>query len=472
MRKQSNATCLILLIVILSACSTETPASPSTTLTPAPASTLAATLTSTPVSISTLETPAPLSNDILSAIPDAAPTPFGGSGRILFVSCDYETVTVDGATFERTDGDSCEIYSMNSDGSERINLTNNDVWDGDPAPSPDGTKIAYVSNLENDNAEIIVMNSDGSGKSQLTDSRDWNSEPAWSPDGNQLVFVTLRRREFSEIKIMNVDGSGQTIIAESELASEGHYLSPNWSPLGTQIAYVREGFQGMECQGCSEIFVMNVDGSNPTQITHNSWSQNPVWSPDGTRIAYETYLRPRDIGILAINLNDSSSTELVNTEGWDAHPSWSPDGKAIAFLSDRGQSTIGEFDIYVIGTNGSGLKRLTANQNPSSPVWSRVPLHLLVQHSDCSSGWTRLKVGDQAMVSQTTTTPNRVRAGPGTTEAVVAQLHPGTVMKVIEGPVCADGLIFWRVENQAIPGGTGWTAEGDGAEYWMEPYVQ
>jgi hypothetical protein len=44
-------------------------------------------------------------------------------------------------------------------------------------------------------------------------------------------------------------------------------------------------------------------------------------------------------------------------------------------------------------------------------------------------------------------------------------------MKVIEGPVCADGLIFWKVENNSIPDGTGWTAEGDGAEYWLEPYV-
>ena len=469
MEKQPNVTwILIVLILISSACSSEAPVSPSSTPAPAPTSTLAPALTSTTVSASTPGTPAPRSADI----PSASPTPFGGSGRILFMSCGYETVSENGVSFQRTDNDTCEIYSMNADGSDRINLTNNEVWDADPAPSPDGTKIAYVSNLGNDNAEILVMNPDGSGKSQLTDNRDWDSEPAWSPDGTQLVFVTLRSREFSQIKIMNVDGTGQTVLAESEVASEGYYLSPNWSPLGTQIAYVREGFQGMECQGCSEIFVMNVDGSNSTQITHtNSWSQNPVWSPDGTRIAYETYLRPRDIGILAINLDGSGSNELVNTEGWDAHPSWSPDGKAMAFLSDRGQSTIGEFDIYVIGTNGKGLKRLSDNRNSSSPVWARVPLHTLVQHPDCTSGWTRLKASDQARVSPATTTPNRVRAGPSQSDDLIATIHPGTVVKLIEGPVCTDGLIFWNVENETIPGGVGWTAEGDGVEYWLEPYV-
>jgi hypothetical protein len=42
---------------------------------------------------------------------------------------------------------------------------------------------------------------------------------------------------------------------------------------------------------------------------------------------------------------------------------------------------------------------------------------------------------------------------------------------VLEGPICADGLIFWKVENELIPGGAGWTAEGNGKEYWLEPYT-
>jgi hypothetical protein len=45
------------------------------------------------------------------------------------------------------------------------------------------------------------------------------------------------------------------------------------------------------------------------------------------------------------------------------------------------------------------------------------------------------------------------------------------VVKVIKGPICADGLIFWKLENDSIPSGVGWTAEGDGQEYWLEPYT-
>jgi hypothetical protein len=67
--------------------------------------------------------------------------------------------------------------------------------------------------------------------------------------------------------------------------------------------------------------------------------------------------------------------------------------------------------------------------------------------------------------------PNRVRSEPSISDNVIAQIYPGTIVKVIEGPVCADSLVFWKVENANIPGNNGWTAEGDGNEYWLEPYT-
>ena len=65
--------------------------------------------------------------------------------------------------------------------------------------------------------------------------------------------------------------------------------------------------------------------------------------------------------------------------------------------------------------------------------------------------------------------PNRVRSGPSLSETVLQQIYPETIVKIEEGPVCADGLVFWKVVNAMIPGGSGWTAEGDGTEHWLEP---
>jgi hypothetical protein len=64
---------------------------------------------------------------------------------------------------------------------------------------------------------------------------------------------------------------------------------------------------------------------------------------------------------------------------------------------------------------------------------------------------------------------NRVRSRPSTVGDILSQLNSGMMFKILEGPVCADGFVYWRVEHASIPGGSGWTAEVDLAEYFVEP---
>ena len=92
-----------------------------------------------------------------------------------------------------------------------------------------------------------------------------------------------------------------------------------------------------------------------------------------------------------------------------------------------------------------------------------------VDHPDCTSGWTRLRSGSYAKVSQEQPSPNRVREVPDAAAKIIHQIYPGGIVRVLEGPVCKNGLVFWKVENSLIPGGVGWTAEGDGKEYYLEP---
>ena len=91
----------------------------------------------------------------------------GANGRIAFAT--------------NRDGNS-EIYSMNSDGTALVNLTNNPAYDDAPAGSPNGTKIAF-SSARNGNSEIYVMNTDGTGVARLTNTAANNFRPTWSPDG-------------------------------------------------------------------------------------------------------------------------------------------------------------------------------------------------------------------------------------------------------------------------------------------------
>jgi Tol biopolymer transport system component len=110
-----------------------------------------------------------------------------------------------------------EIYVMNADGSGTRRLTHNAGYDGEPAWSPDGRKIAFQSKRRvGGNGEIYVMNADGSGKRNLTRNPAQDGSPSWSPDGRRIAFVSNRDGRRLEAHVMNADGSGQRSLTLQE----------------------------------------------------------------------------------------------------------------------------------------------------------------------------------------------------------------------------------------------------------------
>lgn len=301
------------------------------------------------------------------------------------------------------DGDA-EIYVMNADGSGVEQLTDNEFGDYFPTWSPDGRRIAFISEREDDVQihDIYVMNADGSGIEQLTDACN-NVSPAWSPDGQRIAFQSR-----GDIYVMYADGSGveqltgepsescaEIFIADLDGDGDGNFYVrnengsvelftdyesldwenvnwlPSWSPDGSRIAF------SSYRDGDSEIYVMNADGGGVEQLTDNEirdWL--PSWSPDGGRIAFQSH-RDGDWDIYVMNADGSGVVRLNEDEYYDSFPAWSPSGDRIAFTSRRGgdmgnyvmkaSSPSGDTGIYVINADGSGVERLGEG---AMPAWS------------------------------------------------------------------------------------------------------
>jgi TolB protein len=268
----------------------------------------------------------------------------GGNGRIVFVS--------------NRDAGNQDIYSMDSDGSLRLNLTRHPADYRRPRWSADGRSIVFSSDRNGDGQQVYSMNAYGGGLTQLTSGSGPNVQPSYTASG-QIVF-THGNFPTRHLYLMNANGTGVRDLTPGPL----DYAWPAPAPSGPQVAFAQ-----YSAASGQRLAILNLNSGQIKPITSPDPATQadalPDWSPTGNDIVFWR-AGDTDSDIYVVHKDGSDLRDLTNTPTRpESSPAFSADGKRIVFSACTDPNTDGQrCTIYTMSTDGTGESEISTPKAP------------------------------------------------------------------------------------------------------------
>lgn len=315
-------------------------------------------------------TPVPSPTPTETLIPTPTPLPVGGGGLIAFAS-------------NRADTRFMQIWTMKPDGTDPVQLTFGPGNQTQPRWSPDGKRIAYVSDADG-NKEIYIINADGRHAVNLTNNPYDDYEPAWSPDGLTLAFTSTRYVGQTQIYLIDVYCPS---LDQDCSASEPRWLSrgwadeafANWAPIGAPSpSWMPQGQPLAVAISINKapyrlFFRSEQHGNPPVKFDLQDeflGFHDLRWSPDG-RYIIGSFRKTGSYEIVVFPIADRARkhNQLTNTLG-NIEPAISPDGLYVVFTSTRTQN----FEIFRMSITGADQVNLSNSfSKDMNPDWQPPP---------------------------------------------------------------------------------------------------
>ncbi|MCB9963217.1 MAG: S9 family peptidase [Hyphomonas sp.] len=289
-----------------------------------------------------------------------------------------------------------QIWMVSADGKTALPLTGDTYSASDPQWSPDGSQLAFLAtrdDLDEDaTSQVWTLDMRGGEARAYTDVTQGVDGFEWAPDGQRMVLLiqdesdndkadreakkkgetpdehpyVIDRLQFKEDGVGYLDRTYTHLYlvagrdeAPQQLAfGQQDDSEPDWSPNGTEIAFVSNHTEEPDSNTNTDIFVVSATPSEtpaePRRITSNPGTEaSPDWSPDGTQITYTTVTEPNLIWYATIHLAMAPASgggeEHVLTKALDRNvfaPKFSADGKSIYFYSeDSGTQPVSAYNL-------------------------------------------------------------------------------------------------------------------------------
>jgi len=291
------------------------------------------------------------------------------------------------------------IWIVDAVGGEPRRFTAGPRRDVEPRWSPDGTRLAFLSERSpKEKLQLYVMPADGGEPTRLTSLENGAGSVAWSPDGTRLAFVS-------------------PVGGQREPESDEERRKSRPARVITSLKYRFNG-EGFVYDRRPHVFVVALDGEAPRQVTDGDFiDADPVWTPDGRSIVFVSARhaeRDEDDAsdLWRVPAGGGTPEKLTATPGPIMLPAFSPDGGTIAFLARPGRNAFGRnIRAFTIPANGGDAVCLTSALDRSvgavhvPPVWAPDGRSLIAAAEDHGD------VGLWRVAARSGETPRRIVGG-------------------------------------------------------------
>ena len=263
------------------------------------------------------------------------------------------------------------IWAVGVDGKDHRPLTTGRRSDKSPRLSPDGTRLAFVSEVDGQ-SQIVVRHLKTGDLQIVTRVLTPPSGISWSPDGKQIAYVALAKEEAPKVATLPTAPEGATWADPPKIIDRLVYRFDG-------LGYLPNGF--------SQVFVVSAEGGLPRALTSGrlhhgrpgvGYGGATAWTPEGDLVIVanrraDWELNPDDSEIYSLSTKDGALKALTDRRGPDFSPAVSPDGRQIAYFGyDDRYVGYQVRRLYVMNRDGSGARSLTESfdRDPDALVWA------------------------------------------------------------------------------------------------------